>query len=207
MRRLLIGLVPALLLIAPPTWAGPGEKALRAVPRSVQVSVGRDHVWGSVRATRVPSEVGEEDWSKWDRDGSGDLAGAELRALAAWIGAREVQHVCVSIDGTILPLSKFGPRYVGDESVPVALDGTVSVRVEGRTKVALGPGIHHWVLYDVPPHRDGFVPIRFTTVKGFAIREAQGARGERRGEQRLEVTATAFNPGMWGTLERVVPGR
>ncbi len=205
-RLALVVLLPALLFVASPSYAGPGEKALRAVPRSIQVSVGRDHIWGSVRATRVPSEVGAADWSDWDRDASGMLEGAELRALSAWIGAREVVHACLSVDGTILPLSRFGPRYVGDDAVPVALDGAITVRVEGRTKVELPPGVHEFVLYDVPPDVDGFVPIRLTTVKGFTIKDAQGTRGERRGDRRLEVTATAFGPAMWGTIERTVPG-
>jgi hypothetical protein len=43
-------------------------------------------------------------------------------------------------------------------------------------------------------------------VNGFRLGEAQGTRGEKRGEKRLEVTVTAFAPAMWGTFERFVPG-
>ena len=188
-----------------PSLAGPGEKAVLAVPRSVQVSVGRDHVWGSVRATRLPETVGKESWAEFDRDGSGLLEGAEIRAVAAWIGEREVVHISIAVDGEVLRFPKFPKKYTGDDSVPLRLDAAVSVRVEGRRNVALAPGVHRYVLYDVPPDAGGFVPIRMTFVKGFRMGEAQGTRGERRGERRLEVTTTAFTPAMWGTFERMVP--
>lgn len=206
MRFILPLLVTAITLVSSPSYAGSGEKALRAIPRSIQISVGRDHIWGSVRATRIPSEVGKTDWAEWDRDKSGMLEGSELRAAAAWLGAREVVHTSISLDGIVLPFPKFGPKYLGDESVPLALDAALSVRIEGRTKVDLAPGMHHYVLYDVPPDPNGFVPIRFSTVKGFAIRDAQGTRGEKRNDRRLEVTTTAFTPAMWGTVERLTPG-
>lgn len=175
------------------------------VPRNVRVSLALDHVWGSVRSEVVPADVGEESWAPWDRDGDGQLAGAERVALASALRAREVEHLCIAVDGEVLPLSRRPAQLEEPADGPVALDARVVLRVEGRLKIDLAPGEHAFVLYDRPRTLDGVVPFRLSLGRGLTLRSAGGARNEALGPRRLEAVISRFAPATWGTVERPLP--
>lgn len=207
MKRILILLVlllPASSLAeqeAPPL---PGEdgRVHDFVPRNVRLSVALDHVWGSVRSEVTPADVGEESWAAWDRDGDGQLAGPEAVALASSLRARELEDLCVAVDGQVLSLVRMAVTREEPTEEPIALDARVVVRVEGRMKLELGPGDHQFVLYDRPRGLDGVVPFRLSLGRGLQISSSGGARNEALSPRRVEAVVTTFAPAVWGTISR-----
>ncbi len=203
MRRLLLLLV--LLLPAPALAEESTDDSGRVhdfVPRNVRVSIAPDHVWGSVRSEVAPADVGEESWAPWDRDGDGQLAGSERAALSAALRARELEYLCVAVDGQVLPLLQRPALLEEPLEDPVPLDARVVVRVEGRMDLDLATGEHPFVLYDRPRTLDGVVPFRLSLGRGLAIRSTGGARNEALTPRRLEAVISRFAPAVWGTISR-----
>lgn len=188
-------LLLALLIGRPAVPEGP------AVPRALQVSVGLDHVWASVRATVRPADLGLPDWSRYDRDGDGVISDLEERVLLRDVRGHTVQYACVALDDVVVPLGTMPIKRV-EPAGPLAADAAVKVRIEGRAAAVLGPGEHAFVLHDRPATAEGVVPIRLSFTKGFSLVGAAGARAERKGARRLESVVSHAAPAVWGTLRR-----
>ena len=72
----------------------------------------------------------------------------------------------------------------------------------------LEPGLHHFVLYDMPAAEEGIVPFRLSLVRGMRFAEVQGgSRAQRLGDRRLEAVVSRFVPAAWGTFEVEGPAR
>jgi len=172
------------------------------VPRTVQVSVAKDHLFMTVRSRATPADLGLGDWSAYDADASGALDDSELKPLLRTIRERELEYLCVAIDGEVLSLRKYDARRLEPSGEAVPLHAPLTVRIEGRRTVDVSVGEHRFVLYDRPDAHDGVVPIRLSLVVGMKLTEAQGARTEVLGERRLETVVTRFAAATWGTFVR-----
>jgi len=172
------------------------------VPRQVQVAVGRDHVWASVRVSLRPSDLGLPSWQRWDRDGDGSLSAAEKDVLAGELRDRETEFLALTVDGHALRLSTARWRWEGEPASAHALGAPVTLRIEARTDLSVGVGEHRYVLYDKPSHADGIVPIRFSLASGMVLGSVSGARAEKRSARRLEAVVSQRAPVVWGTFER-----
>ncbi len=204
LRILVVCAALAAFAPVPTARGGPveGGSVQDLVPRSYQVSVGRDHVFASVRFQVRPVDVGEADWSKWDRNGDGSLDDPEARVLGAQLRDRELEYVCIAIDGEVLPLGRMAASRVEPVEAPIPLDATIRFRVEGRSNLVLEAGEHRFVLYDRPRTEDGVVPMRLSLVTAMELVSAVGARAETRGNRRLEAVVSRAVPGIWGTFVR-----
>lgn len=210
MKRLLLLLalllpVASMAEVAAPLLPGGDGRVHDFVPRNVRVSIALDHVWGSARSEVAPADVGEESWAPWDQDGDGQLTGPETVALASVLRDREMEYLCVAVDGQVLPLLSQPAVLEEPSEGPVALDAQVVVRVEGRLKLDLAAGEHGFVLYDRPKTLDGVVPFRLSLGRGLRIRATGGARNEALSPQRVEAVVTMFAPAVWGTVSRPDP--
>jgi len=98
----------AVVAVSGPAVGGPIDvgSVHDAVPRSYQVSVGRDHVFASARVQVRPADLGEADWSDWDRNGDGTLDDPVARVLGSQLRDRELEYLCIAIDGVVLPLGR-----------------------------------------------------------------------------------------------------
>jgi hypothetical protein len=201
--------VPVGAEVAPIEAAGAAARRVHDfVPRNLQVSIAKDHVWGSVRSEVVPADLGEESWARWDRDGDGALIGSEVRALGAHVRALELEYLCIAVDDTVLPLLRMPVKRTAPVEEPVALDARIVFSIEGRAAIDVGPGEHSFVLYDRPRGLDGVVPFRVSLVQGLEFVRSDGARAEAVGDRRLEAVVSMFAPATWGTFrlrEAVVP--
>jgi len=188
--------LPSLLLLLLLV-ASPGRADVReTVPRAVIVSAGSDHVFATFRSLVRPQDVGVETWGAWDRDGDGAISEAEAKALLGELRGRELEFLCLAVDGEVVPLA----RMPATTDAPITIDGAVSLLVQGRGPAELAPGEHTFVLYDRPRSDDGIVPIRFNVTAGMEITGAQGSRAELKGPRRLEAVVTRFAPAVWGTF-------
>lgn len=172
------------------------------VPRQVQVAVGLDHVWASLRLRLQPADLGLDSWRRWDRDGDGALSAAEKQALGAELRDRETEFLSLAVDGQALRLSDANFRWEAQDSAPHPLGAAVVLRVEARQELRVDVGLHRYVLYDKPAAADGIVPIRFSLARGLVLGEVAGARAEKRSPRRLEAVVSTLNPAVWGTFER-----
>ena len=179
-----------------------GGRVHEFVPRNVQVSIALDHVWGSVRSEVAPADVGEQSWASWDQDGDGQLAGDESAALASSLRDRELEHLCVAVDGQVLSLIREPAVREEPTDDVVALDARVVVRVEGRMDLDLAAGWHRFVLYDRPRGLDGVVPFRLSLGRGLTLHSTGGARNEALSPRRVEAVVSMFAPSVWGIVSR-----
>jgi len=189
----------AVALAAPESMATSIDKM---VPRQVQVAVGLDHVWASLRLSLRPADLGLESWQRWDRDGDGALSAAEKQALGAELRDRETEFLSLAVDGQAVRLVDASFRWEAEAAGPHPLDAAVLLRVEARQALKLEVGLHRYVLYDKPALAEGIVPIRFSLARGLLLGEVAGARAERRSPRRLEAVVSNRSPGVWGTFER-----
>lgn len=183
--------------------AGTRERLDDLVPRQLQVSVGRDYVWASVRVRVGPDDLGWADWSGFDRDGSGILERAERKSLVLHLRGVETEYVAVQVDGVPLRFPTFRFRWVGESDEDLALDARIELRFEGRQKLALQPGRHRFVLSDRPRKLDDVVPVRMSLVRGMRFRDARGGPRHELSERRLDTALTAFTPLLWGEFDVV----
>jgi hypothetical protein len=196
--------VRLLLLLLIGLFARPGTPALDvSVPRSIMVSVGKDHLWASLRATVAPKDVGLDDWSRYDRDGDGVVGPAEERALLAELRRKQTEHTCIALGEAVVPLGRLPVKRVGAGALE--LTSTIALRIEGRVNAPLDVGTHPFVLHDRPNTADGVVPIRLAWVQGVELLDAQGTRAERKGARRIEAVVTHQTPALWGRLSQRTP--
>lgn len=187
-----LGLLGLLLLIGSPA----GAEVRDAVPRTVAVSVGSDHVFARFTSVLLPADLGHESWAAWDGDGDGTISESEGKALLGALRATELEYLCVAVDGAVVPLA----RMVATSPEPITIDGPVTLQVQGRAPWTETPGEHTFLLYDRPRVEDGIVPMRFNVVAGMEIVGAAGARSELKGSRRLEGVVSRFAPAVWGTF-------
>jgi hypothetical protein len=177
--------------------ASVGQAEVRdSVPRTVAVSAAADHVFATLTAVVAPSDLGLTSWAQWDLDEDGAISELEGKPLLGALRARELEYLCVAVDGEVVPLARMVARSVE----PITIDGPVTLRVQGRAALTLEAGEHQFVLYDRPQTEDGIVPIRFAVVPGMQITAAEGARAEQKGARRLEAVVSRFAPAVWGTF-------
>ncbi len=187
-----------LLFLLSPALAKDAEPEL-VVPRRVQVSVGHDHVFVSLRARLTPEAAQEPSWARWDRDGDGAISASERGPLLSSLRAGETEFLSVSIGSTVLPVGRMTAKFDADLPEPLPLDATLRFRVEGR--VAVKPeGATAFTLYDRPHEAEGIVPIRMSLVRGLAFVSGTGTRGELRGPRRLEAVMSQAAPALWGVF-------
>jgi hypothetical protein len=172
------------------------------VPRQVQVAVGNDHVWASVRVSLRPSDLGLSSWQRWDRDDDGSLSASEQDLLAVELRDRETEFLALTVDGQALRLSTARWKWEGPPAAAHALGAAVTLRIEARTELRIEVGEHRYVLYDKPARADGIVPIRFSLASGMVLGAVSGARAEKRSPRRLEAVVSQQAPVVWGTFER-----
>lgn len=187
-----------LLLFAIPA-LGKDPEPERIVPRRVQVSVGQDHVFVSVRARLSPADLGEPGWARWDRDRDGVVSAAERGPLLASLRAAETEFLSISVAAQVVPVSTLRAAFDADVPDPIPLDAELRFRAEGRMALKVD-GPTAFTLYDRPHGPDGIVPIRMSLVRGLAFVGGTGTRGELRGPRRLEAVASQAAPAMWGAF-------
>lgn len=190
----------ALLLLAPPVQA---ERDVRELaPKTLQVSVGSDHIFGALQVQVAPADLGESSWARWDVDSSGGLSTAELQPLLEVARSGAVAALCIAIGGTQLDFGAWPVRRAGPVGTDLGVDESLLLTVSGRAELALPPGEHAFLLYDVPRTAAGIVPVRLRFVVGTEVVAAAGARSELRGRGRLEAVLSRATPALWGTLRR-----
>ena len=193
------------LLAVGPALARDGQDLDTLVPRQVRVSIGDDHVFVSIRSRVVPSDLGVLDWSRWDRDGDGALRDGEVAGLRADLKRAETEHLCVTIDGVVVPVARLALR-IEEPVEPVGTSAVLMLRIEGKLRTPLAEGAHRFTVYDEPRQLDGVVPIRVAFGRGLRATSGGGARGElRSGGQRVEVVTSKAAPIFWGAFVREDP--
>ncbi len=195
-----------LLVLAVSALAAPeevGRAVYDMVPRQVQVAVGPDHVWASLRATVKPADLGIQSWQRWDQDRDGSLSAVERDVLAEELRDRETEFLSLLVDGHPVPLSSARWRWQGEPGRSQPLAAAAVLRIEARLELALAAGEHHFVLYDRPASTAGIVPIRFSLAQGMVLGEVVGVRAEKRSPRRLEAVVSHLSPTVWGTFERL----
>ena len=170
--------------------------------RILLVSVGQDHLWGSLRASVAPGDLGVANWAAWDLDANGALDMRERAGLSGRLREHVAHSVSASVDGRLLAFSRSKLLWTEEgEGGGPGIDQLLSFRLEARTPLTNRPGEHVFVLYD-RPSQDRVVPIRFSLAGGMQLVTAHGARWEQRTSRRLEAVVTRVTPGLWGTFVR-----
>lgn len=178
------------------------ESIHEIVPRQVQVAVGADHVWASVRVALSPKDLGLSSWTRWDGDGDGELSADERSPLGAHLRSRETEYLSLMVDGVAVPVAQAKWRFEASPSSNLSVDEPATLRIETRTNLPMTPGEHRFVLYDLPAEIDGIVPIRFSLANGLALGSVNGARAEKRSPRRLEAVVSRASPAVWGSFVR-----
>ena len=195
------------LLLAAPAAARDGVDLDALVPRQVRVSIGDDHTFVSVRSRVTPADLGVADWTRWDRDASGALEEPELAPLRADLKRAETEHLCVTVDGVVVPVSRLALRIEETGGGSIGLGAALSLRIEGKLRTPLPAGAHRFTVYDEPRDPDGVVPFRVAFGRGLTASSGGGARGEiRSAGQRVEVVTSKAAPIFWGIFHRTEPG-
>ncbi len=189
-----------LFLLIGAALAGPPPADL-PLGRDIRVSVAEDHVFFQLRASAVPADLGRDEWSDFDRDGSGSIDAAERVPLLEALRRHETEYTAFSVGEQPLLAATFEVVGLGTAEA-TALDERVTFRVQGRTELA--PSADGWpfVFYDRPRAWQGAVPIRLSVARGLHVDGVLGARAELRGPQRLDAVVSNRAPAVWG---RVVP--
>ena len=178
------------------------EDVREHVPRTVQVSVGKDHIFGALQVRIEPADLGEKSWARWDRNKSKSLEQSEVRNLIEEARDRNVAILCVSIGGVLIDFSRMAVKLDEPHGRSVSLREAVVFSASGRTEAVLPPGDHFFLLYSLPASVDGIVPVRLRMVAGVDVIRAEGARVELRQTGRLEGVLSRATPALWGQLRR-----
>lgn len=177
------------------------------VPLNLLVSVGDDRLFGAVRLQIVPAQLGLDSWARWDRDGDGALNRDERMAAAEAVTARVLPSFRVALAGKLLALDRAKPSLLGPKEQLLALDARLLMNVSAKTSLAQSPGAVDeaelpFVIYAVPLHMDGIVPLSVRLGSGLQLVGADGTRTEILGPGRLEAVTTRATPALWGRLKR-----
>ena len=176
------------------------------VPLNLLVSVGDGRFFGAARFQIVPGQLGLDSWARWDRDGDGVLNLEERTAAAGAVAARVLPSFRVALAGKLLPLDKAKPSLLGPREQPLALNGRLLMNVSARTSLSESPAEAQeaelpFLIYAVPLHTDGIVPLSIRLGSALQLLDADGTRTELLGPSRLEAVTTRATPALWGRLK------
>ena len=173
------------------------------VPKRLKVSLGTDHIFVVTQIHVRPSDLGEDSWSSWDRDASGDLTEPEVQALIQQVRRANLPSQRLAIGGYLLDWAALPATWVAVPGVPLGLNDLLRLRVTGdvpRKKSLQAREV--FVVYAPPRAADGIVPLRINLGDGLRFVGVAGARAEQRGPRRIEAVLSRHTPALWGGVAR-----
>jgi hypothetical protein len=192
-----------LLLVAPSVWAGPAQPKADIqdiVPKTIQLSLGADHIFAATQLRVTPGDLGETSWASWDKDSSGSLSLPEQGPLLEFVRRRTLASQRVAVGGVLVDWDLFPVQRSAAAGEPLGLTEAIELKVSGRVSAGPWAGDLAFVVYAPPRGRDGIVPLRLSLAPDLSFVAAEGARAELRGSKRLEAVLTRASPALWGTL-------